>query len=183
MTRKTIVELIAGVAASFPDNSVGAITPLLLRTFLNNFLDTMRPSYGAASLTSLTVGLTATDAGFAWGTVVAAQAPDYTVALATGIITRAGGPASATVQFSIDVVSPNNTITVFTLYIDGVATPWAVSNTSTNTSDVQSYAMSALNYSANANPTYQIRARTNGVNTVTLSNGVVVVQNVPVNTN
>jgi len=183
MARKTIVELIADVSASFPDNTVGAITPLILRTFLNNFLDTMRPSYGAASLTSVSVGLTTTDAGFTWGAVVAAQAPDYTVALPTGIITRAGGPASATAQFSIDITSPNNSVTIFTLYIDGVATPWAVSDTSTSSSDVRSCAMSAINYSSNANPTYQIRARSNASNTVTLSNGVFVVQNVPVNTN
>ena len=184
MTRKTINELYAQVAASFPDNSSGLITPALLRAFCQDFLDTVRPSYGAMSLTTpLVKAVTTVNSSFAWEAVIAAQAPDYTCSLPGGIITRSGGPASGRISLTIDAIAPNNTILTFTLFIDGVATPWATSNTSTSATDVQSYAFMAINYSANLAPTYQIQVKSNASGNITLQNAVFVVENVPVNTN
>jgi hypothetical protein len=184
MTRKTVVELYAQAQSSFADNVTGAITPALLRQFCLDFLDTIRPSYGAISLTSPT-GKAATTvySTFVWETQVAAQAPDYTVSLASGTITRAGGPASGRISFSIDCQAPNNVIASFALFVDGVETPWATSNTSTSSSDIQSYAFSAINYSVNSPVQYDVRVKVNVNNNVTLSNGALVVENVPVNTN
>ena len=183
MTRRTITELYAQAAASFPDNAIGAITPALLRDFCQDFLDTMRPSYGAASIvTPLVKAATTVYSTFAWQTQIAATAPDYSITLATGLVTRSGGPASARIEFSIDALAPNNSITSFALFVDGVETPWATSNTSTGT-DLQSFAFTAINYSAALSPTYQIRVKSNAANNVTLSNGVLVVENIPVNVN
>jgi len=44
---KTIAELKTQADTSFPDNSVGAITPALLRNMFNDFLDTTAPVIGA----------------------------------------------------------------------------------------------------------------------------------------
>jgi hypothetical protein len=184
MTRRTVTELYTQAASSFPDNIAGSITPALLRAFCQDFLDTIRPSYGAMSITTPVIkALTTVDSSFTWETVVAAQAPDYTCTLASGLITRDGGPASAQISFSIDCQAPNNNIVTFTLYVDGVVTPWATSNTSTSAADVQSFAFMAINYSANLAPTYQIRAKMSVAGNATLSNGVLVAQNIPVNTN
>lgn len=184
MARKTITELYAQATADFADNTSGAITPIKLRQFCQDFLDTVRPSYAAIVLTTgIPVSVSTTDTVFSWSSIVAAQAPDWTVSLGSGNISRANGPASTQINFSIDCVAPNNSITIFTLYVDGVATPWVISNTSTSASDIQSFAFSAVSYSANLTPTYQIRAKSNGTNTVTLSNGVLVCQNIPVNVN
>ena len=184
MTRRTITELYAQAASSFPDNVAGSITPALLRAFCQDFLDTIRPSYGAMSITTPSIkALTTVDASFTWETVVQAQAPDYTCTLASGLVTRAGGPASAQIDFSIDCQALNNSVVTFTLYVDGLATPWATSNTSTSSADIQSFAFTAVNYSVNLAPTYQIRAKINTPGNVTLSNGILVVQNIPVNTN
>lgn len=184
MTRRTITALYAQAQATIEDNVAGAISPADVRNMFLDFLDTIRPSYGAMSIvTPVVKALTTVDSTFAWETQVAAQAPDYTVTLASGTITRASGPASANITFSIDCQAPNNSIVTFTLYVDGVVTAWATSNTSTSATDVQSFAFSALNYSANASITYQIRAKISSSGNVTLSNGALVVQNIPVNTN
>jgi len=184
MTRKTVTELYAQAQTSFADNVSGAITPALLRQFCLDFLDTIRPSYAAIGIViGTSQNLTTTYAAMVWGTTIAAQAPDYTVSLASGTVTRSGGPASARIEFSVDAQAPNNSITTFALFVDGVETPWAQSNTSTSSVDVQSFAFTAVNYSANNPVTYQIRAKSNAANTVIFSNGILVVENIPVNVN
>jgi hypothetical protein len=156
----------------------------LLREFCLDFLDTIRPDYGAMNLTVPAVkAVTTTDSGIVYTAAIPTGSVDYVADPNTGVITRSNGPASATIQFSIDCQAPNNTVTTFTLYVDGVATPWAVSNTSTGAGDLQSYAFSGVSYSANLNPTYEVRVKGSAAHNVTLSNGILVVQNVPVNTN
>ena len=184
MTRKTIVELTAEANSSFADNVTGAITPALLRQFCLDFLDTIRPSYGACSLTGpLGKAVTTTYSTFTWQTQIAAQAPDYTVSLASGTIVRSGGPASARVSFSIDVIAPNNTIVTFALFVNGAITPWVASVTSTSATDTISLAFAGINYNASATIDYQIQVKSTASGNITLSNGVFVVENVPVNTN
>ena len=184
MTRKTVTELYTQAQTSFADNVSGAITPALLRQFCLDFLDTIRPSYAALSLvTETSKAATATYSTFSWQTTLAAQAPDYTVSLASGTVTRAGGPASARIEFSIDAKAANNSIVSFALFVDGVETSWTTSNTSTSATDVQSFAFTAVNYSASLTPTYQIQIKTNAPGNILLSNGILVVENVPVNTN
>jgi hypothetical protein len=182
MARTSITTLYNAATTAFADNSVGAITPALLRDFLHDFLDTIRPIYGGLQKTSaLAANLTTTDAAFPWTAALAAPTADYSTVLGTGLITRTVGPAGATVNFSIDATAPNNSVTTFTLYTDGVVTPWGISNTSTSGTDLVSFAFSAVMRSNSATPTYQIRARSNGANTVTLSNGIFTVMDIPLN--
>ena len=61
MPRKSIVELTAQAAASFPDNNTGAITPALLRTMITDFLHAIAPAYGICQKTApqtVNLGLT-----------------------------------------------------------------------------------------------------------------------------
>ena len=184
MTRKTVTELYAQAQSSFLDNITGAITPALLRNFCLDFLDTIRPSYAALAITSeISKSATGTYSTFVWNSQIAAQAPDYAVSLASGTVTRSGGPASARIAFSIDAKGANNSITSFAFFVDNVETPWAQSNTSTSATDAQSFAFTAVNYSASLEPQYEVRIKTTVPGNILLSNGVLVVENIPVNTN
>ena len=184
MTRKTVTELYTQATNSFADNVTGAITPALLRAFCLDFLDTIRPSYASITAPNGTSkAATTVYSSFTWQNIVAAQTPDYSVSLASGTVTRGNGPASARIFFSIDAQAPNNVITSFALFVNGVETSWTSSNTSTNSTDVQSYAFSAVTYNADLDIDYQVRIKVNANNNVVLSNGVLVVENVLVNTN
>ena len=184
MARKTITELYTQATADFADNTTGAITPTKLRQFCLDFLDTVRPSYGAINLIGpLSTTMTTVDAGFVWSTVLAAQAPDYSASLASGTITRANGPASARFEFSMDFQAPNNSVTYFTMYVDNVATQWVTGGTSNGAAEWQSVSMSGVNYSANLSVSYQIRAKNTAGGNIILQNGILVVENVPVNVN
>ena len=181
MPRKSITELTAQADATLPDNATQLITPAAVRNMIKDFLNTMRPAYAAATITTPVVkALTTTDSALALETTISNSPADFTINLPTGLVTQAAH-GTVRVNFTVDVQYPNNSITTFTLYADGVATPWAISNTSTSATDLQSYALSAINYSSALTPTYQIRVKSNGSNSVTLSNGALVVENVPVN--
>jgi len=184
MTRKTVTELYTQATTDFADNVSGAITPAKLRQFCQDFLDTIRPSYGGIALDGpLSKAATTTFSSFVWSRQLELNSPDFSGSLASGTITRNNGPATARISFSIDAQAPNNIVTSFALFVDGVETPWAISNTSTSGTDVQSFAFSALAYSAAANPDYQVRIKVSANNNVVLSNGEFVVENVPVNSN
>jgi hypothetical protein len=83
----------------------------------------------------------------------------------------------------MDFRAANNVTVTFALFVNGVESAWAVANTATGVADVQSVAMTALVLSASPAPVYQIRVKSSGNNAVTLSNGVLTVENVPVNAN
>jgi hypothetical protein len=184
MTRKTIVELIAQANATLPDNTTGLIDPADVRNMILDFLDTIRPSYAAISIAAgISKAVTTTFSTFTWETTEIAQAPDWTVSLASGTVQRSGGPASTRITFNIDVVAPNNTVVTFALFVNGVEQVWAVSNTSTSATDVQSYAMSAISYDASATIQYQIQVKSTAAGNIILSNAAMVCENVPVNTN
>jgi hypothetical protein len=184
MTRKTIVELIAQATAPPPDNVTGDISPADVRNMILDFLDTVRPSYAAIEITSgVSKAVTTTDSTFAWSTQLIAQAPDWTTSLASGTMQRSGGPASTRITFNIDVVAPNNTIVTFTLYKNNVPMPYSVSNTSTSSTDVQSFSLSAIDYDASATIQYQVLVRSTAAGNIVLSNAVLICENVPVNTN
>jgi hypothetical protein len=120
---------------------------------------------------------------FPWSTTEIAQAPDWTINLSTGTIQRSGGPASTRVTFNIDVVAPNNTIPTFALFVNSIETPWAIANTSASATDVQSYALTAVVYDASATINYQMQVKSTAAGTITLSNAILVCENIPVNTN
>jgi len=185
MTRRTIVELIAQANSTLPDNVTGLIDPADVRNMILDFLDTVRPSYAVIQIGSVgqSKAVTTIYSTFTWSTTYIAQAPDWTTSLASGTLQRSGGPATTRLTFNIDVVAPNNSITTFGLFVNGVETPWAVSNTSTSSTDRQSYAMSAVVYDTSATIQYQIQVKSTVAGNIVLSNASLVAENVPVNTN
>ena len=74
MPRKSIVELIAQAAASFPDNATGAITPALLRAMIEDFLHAIAPAYGVCQKTApQTVNLGLTPVAIAYTTATSSD--------------------------------------------------------------------------------------------------------------
>jgi hypothetical protein len=184
MTRRTIVELTAQADTTLPDNTTGLIDPADVRNMIKDFLDTIRPSYAAIRISSdVSKAVTTTFSTFSWTNTEIAQAPDWSVSLASGTMQRDGGPASTRITFNIDVVAPNNSIVTFALFVNGVETPWAISNTSTSSTDKQSYSLSAINYNSQATIQYQIQVKSSAAGNIVLSNGALVCENIPVNTN
>lgn len=185
MTRRTIVELIAQANATLPDNVIGDISPADVRNMILDFLDTIRPSYAVIQIGSTGVSKAVTTAfsTFSWATEYIAQAPDWTTSLASGTLQRSGGPATTRLTFNADVVAPNNSIPTFALFINGVETPWAISNTSTSSTDKQSYSLSAITYNTEAVIQYQIQVKSTAAGNIVISNASLVAENVPVNTN
>lgn len=183
MARRTITELHDQASLTFPDNSVGAISPQDLRLFCLDLLDTIRPSYGALTITAPIFAASSTDfATFPWETVVVEQAPEYVANLADGSIIRVGTPATARISFSIDAQFPNNRTLTFALFMNDIEQPWAIANRSTSGVDTISFAFSAIVYSADPTIKYDIRVKsTDTSGDLDLFNGIFVVENVPVN--
>jgi len=182
MARKTITELTNQTNSSLPDNAVGLITPAVLRTLILDFLDTVTPAYANIVLTSgIGIPMTTSYTTISWSSILILT-DIYTVSLASGLVTRIAGPGVARVSFSIDVMAPSNSVTTFALFVDGIETAWATSNTSSNSSGYQSYAFTAVVGSTNTNPTYQIRAKSSGTNNVSLTSGILVVENIWIGT-
>ena len=180
MARKSVVELDAQADATLPDNITGLITPAAVRNMIKDFLNAFRPQYAAMSLTTpLPQGLTATYAAFPFETVIAVNT-EFTAVPATGLVTKIER-GSVRVSLNIDFVAPNGTTVSFCIFVDGVASAWVVAATQPGTNDVVSVAMSMLTFSSALTPTIQVRAKISTPGSVTLSNGVLVVEAVPVN--
>jgi hypothetical protein len=182
MARKSITQLLQESQGVFPIKTNTLINPLLLKNLITNILDTFRPAYAAIDcIAGAVISATAVDQPWNWQTIVAAQAPEWIVSLIGGICSRESENGATTrVSFTADVVAPNNTVVTFTLYLNGVATPWAVSTTSTSSADIQSIAMGMLVYSAAATAVYQMMVKINVPGNVTISNAAMVCENVPV---
>jgi hypothetical protein len=184
MTRRTITELVAQANATLEDNAIGAISPADVRNMILDFLDTIRPSYAAISIgTGISKAVTTAFSTFTWSSTIEAQAPDWGVSLASGTCQRSGGPATTRLTFNADVVAPNNSITTFSLFVNGVQTPWAVSNTSTSATDTQSFSLAAIVYDANTDIQFQIQVKSTVSTNIVISNASFVCENVPVNQN
>lgn len=182
MARKSIVQLQADLLSSFPDNVSGAITPLVLRTYLNNFLEAIRPAYAGLSRpgpTVQTIGTTWVPVVFDTGFV--SDVPDYTVTAGTGAIARlAAGTTRLTVNGTLEAA--NGRLISFALYKNGVITAWRSSVSTLGAGKPVDFTISALNYDGSA-ATYQLQAIADvaGV-AVTFSNTEVLAESVPVNT-
>lgn len=156
MARKSINELIAQVAADFPDNVTGLITPAKLRQFFNDFLATMSPAYGYLSL----VGPVSQTVGTAWvllgvfDTAFDSDSSQTTASATTDTISRAERGTS-NFEFNIDFACANNVSVDFALYKDGAPTPWRITGVGRGNGNPVSVAMSAIDY-ADPAASYQI---------------------------
>ena len=183
MARKTIVELLAEINALFADNTSGAITPAKLRQFQTDFVDTMTPAYGALSIPgplAATVGIV--DQLMVWSATYVAQAPEYTTDPATGKITRAQTITSNRISVNIDVDLAANRELTATLYKNGVPTVWRAKCSGSGSGRPAILSLDAIDYSDVA-ADYQLYVQTDAAGTnVTYSNGIFVVNAVPVRT-
>jgi hypothetical protein len=181
MARKSFVELSNDLLTSFPDNIAGAITPLVLRTYFQNFLDAIRPAYGLISRTApvvQTFGLT--DAPVVFDTGVVSGVPDYTVTQATGTITRLAA-GSTRLTFSASAEGANGRLVSFTLYKNGTPTSWRTSATLQGAGKPVDTTLVAAIYEG-SQAIYQLQAKTDVASTgVTLSNMDMLAETVPVN--
>lgn len=180
MARKSILELIAQATADFPDNVTGLVTPAKLRNWAIDFLNSIAPSYGYLTLT----GPTTQTFGLTSALVVFQTAYDSDPAQTTSVIpastvTRAE-KGTSTINFTMDLETNNGRFITFTLFKNGVATLWRVTGNGSGAGNPVSVALTAVDY-ADPAAVYSIQAtaEVNGTS-VTLSNGVLVVQIEPV---
>ena len=181
MPRKSIVELTTQSNASFPDNNTGAITPSLLRTMFNDFLNAIRPAYGVCQKTSpQTVNLGTTPASIQYTTASDSDINQTNSSAATGTITRSER-GTATINFTMDIECAANRFITATLFKNAVATAWRTTMNGAGAGNPVGMSLTAVDY-ADPAATYEIRmsAEQAGTSTV-ISNGALIVGVDPVN--
>ena len=181
MPRKSIVELTAQAAASFPDNTTGAITPALLRTMFEDFLKAIAPAYGICQKTApQTINLGLTPVAIAYTTAQSSDINQLTASAATGKISRLERGTS-TINFTMDIECAANRFITATLFKNGVATLWRITTNGAGSGNPVGMALTAIDY-ADPAAEYEVRlsAETAGVSTV-ISNGAFLISVDPVN--
>lgn len=181
MPRKSITELEAQAAANLPDNNVGSISPADVRVMFTDFLNAIRPAYGALQKTSpQTVNLGLTPVGVQYTTASDSDINQTTSSAATGVITRSERGTS-TINFNMDIEAAANRFITATLYKNGVATPWRITTNGAGTGNPVGMALTAVDY-ADPAANYEVRLSAEAAGTsVTLSNGGFLLSVDPVN--
>lgn len=181
MARKSILELIAQATADFPDNSAGAITPAKLRNWAIDFLNSISPAYGVLQIPTGTLNQTLNIAPqlLVFNSAYNSDPAQTTAAVPASTIQRAE-KGSSTINFTTDFECQTGRFVTFTLYKDGVATPWRVTGNGGGNGNPIAVALTAIDY-ADPAATYSIQAscEVNGT-AVVLSNAALVVQVEPV---
>jgi hypothetical protein len=183
MARKSLDQMLADLLTSFPDNNTKFITPLVLRTYLDDLIKAIRPSYAwlirdAAVAQAVTVApaplvFTSAELNFAQG--------EYSATPTIGRITRLDAGVCQ-FNFTADIASPSNSprLLTFTLYKNGVATPFQQSQQFTVAGEVISLTFSAIQ-SSSAAANYDMYVKSSVNETFTFSNMVLVAQTIPAN--
>lgn len=180
MARKSIAELIAQATADFPDNVTGMITPAKLRNWAIDFLNAISPAYGYLTLTgplSQTFGLTPAIVDFTGA--YDSNPAETTSSVAANTVARAE-KGTSTINFSMDIETSNGRFITFTLFKNGVATPWRITGNGGGTGNPVSVALTAIDY-ADPAAVYDVRATAEVAGTnVILTNGAFIVAIDPV---
>jgi hypothetical protein len=88
---------------------------------------------------------------------------------------------TSTINFSMDMETVASRFVTFTLYKNGVATPWRITGNGGGAGNPVAVAFTAVDYSPTPNAVYDVRATAELAATSTiLTNGVFVVQVEPV---
>jgi hypothetical protein len=180
MPRKSINELIAQANADFPDNTAGLITPEKLRQFCLDFLNAISPAYGYLSATGpLSQTFNIAPSVVSFDTAYDSD-PSQTTSNATNDSVSRAERGTSTINFSIDVTLANNVGLTFTIYKQGVATPWSISAVGRGAANPVSVALTAVDY-ADPAAVYTVRCvAENDGTAVTLSNALFLVAIDPV---
>ena len=180
MPRKSIQELIAQATADFPDNVTGLITPAKLRNWAIDFLNAISPAYGYLTQPgphTQTFGLTPA--------LVVFQGhqdsdPAQTTSSVPASTVARSERGTSTINFSMDLETNNGRFITFTIYKNGVATPWRITGNGGGAGNPISVALTAIDY-ADPAATYDVRATAEVAGTsVILTNGLLVVAIDPV---
>jgi hypothetical protein len=183
MARKTLDQMLADLLTSFPDNNTKFITPLVLRTYLDDLIKAIRPSYAwlfrqvgvaqAVTVAPVRLVFTAVEITYAQG--------EYTANASVGRITRLD-PGVCQFNFTADISSPSNSTRVltFTLYKNGVATPFRQSQSFSVTGEVLSVSFGAIQ-SSSLPADYDMYVQSSVNETFTFSEMVFLAQTLPAN--
>jgi len=183
MARKSLDQMLADLLTAFPDQNTKFITPAILRTYFDDLIKALRPSYAllrrdtavAQAVTVLPIPLVFTVAD------VTASQGEYTANASVGRITRLDA-GTVNFQFAASVSSPSNsprTLT-FSLYKNGVATPFRQSQTFNVIGEVISLSFPAIQFN-NGVANYDMYVESSVADTFTFSNMGLVAQTIPVN--
>lgn len=183
MARKSMAELLAQVTSTLADNTVGAITPAVMRQMFSDFITAIAPAYGQLTKdTGSTQLLGTTPVKVAWSASATSDVSQVVVSAATGFIERTERGTSS-ITFNISADGPTGRVVTFTLYKDGAPMPvsWDTSAAMQGAGKPVACSFSAIDY-ADPAAEYSVWATcdTNSTST-TLSNAALVLSVVPVN--
>ena len=160
MARKSLSEVLAESNAFFVDNTTGIITPLLLRTWINDLIVAIRPAYGLLRQPNAnqTVGTTYEPLVFATGEL--SVITDYVLTPITGSAVRTEAGITV-IDFNAQVTGPNNQDCSATLFKNGAELP--VSSTARLTGNGEYHTLYiGASLVGTGNDTYQIQVKTTG---------------------
>jgi hypothetical protein len=163
MTRKTITALIAQADATIADNTTGDISAADVRDMIKDFLNSIKPGYGAAGNDSLTiVGLGTTPRVISYNQLLAQTPEDFLVLLGAGQIQRLanGLPATRTrLSFQAGVLAPAGNEILLSVYRDGADMPGGVTVSGTGLGNPATAVFQSIDATpVPGSPVYEIRA-------------------------
>jgi len=183
MARKSLDQMLADLITAFPNNNAKFITPLVLRTYLDDLIKALRPAYAwlvrqagvAQAVTVAPVPLVFTSAELTY-----AQG-EYTAVPGSGRITRLDAGVCQ-FNFTADISSPSNStrLLTFTLYKNGVPSPFKQSQTFSVTGEVISVTFGAIQ-SSSLPADYDMYVQSSVNETFTFSEMVFLAQTLPAN--
>jgi len=183
MARKTLDQMLADLMTAFPDNNNKLITPVILRTYLEDLIKAIRPSYAwlsrqapvaqAVTVAPVQLVFTAAEITYAQG--------EYTANASVGRITRLD-VGVCQFNFTADISSPSNSprVLTFTLYKNGVATPFRQSQSFSVVGEVLSVSFGAVQ-SSSLPANYDMYVQSSVNETFTFSEMVFLAQTIPAN--
>ena len=184
MARRSLQELRTQAQTDFADNTTGAITPTILRSYITYFVDTMAPAYAAINITTPTVvAIAVTDTIINNYTDVAATAGTFTTTPASGNVTQVlnGRPGCSTrITFSCDIQGANNADVTFTIYINGNPSTFAVTATTTGASNFTSVYVGGVTYQT-LDTVVSVFAKATTAGDFNIDNALLLCEYVPVN--
>lgn len=181
MARQSLEQVTNTAAIVFADNTVGAITPTVLRSWISDLITAIRPAYGVITQISPVVqALTTTPSPVVCS--IGSVSPVVEYALTPPICDIARNDAGTTrLSFTADIQGSANATRqlTFTLYKNGAPTSWRQSLTLTTSTLVESISFPAIEY-LNGNAFYQMMVSCDANYNVTFSNVAFIAETVPV---
>jgi hypothetical protein len=182
MTIKSIIELLAQADATLPDNTTQEISAADVRQMVKDIVDTMSPGYGVGRIVTASIPLTLTPTKITPFASSDTTTGYFTANAAQGTLTRTlGGVAGSTVQTiaSGQIAGNNGNEVTVTLFINGTATPFRQTVTTSGSSNRIGFNIAGLSYVGPADAVFELRASAPS-GTYTFEDVIFIVQAQPV---